>query len=134
MNDSLCRGMDLQSTGLGGPPTVSSLQHTVVGHRRYGRMAVVSTRQKFLCEMFTEAPHVHVDNHVALIFHAESGRIIGGGMYPSKLCLSNMIVPLYTSKWFHSVRDKYKEVSKGGKLSFHGPVKYADNVMLKVSL
>mmetsp|Transcript_33745 Transcript_33745/g.86530 ORF Transcript_33745/g.86530 Transcript_33745/m.86530 type:complete len:229 (-) Transcript_33745:140-826(-) len=73
------------------------------------RIAVTADRQLYMPISFplwgvVDGPHVHVDNRLHFIFHADNGKIVGGAIYP--------------------MRDKYEGVKKGGKLSLHGPLKW----------
>ena len=51
-----------------------------------------------------EGDHLHVDNHVHVVFHADAGRIIAAAAYP--------------------VRDRFQFVKQGSVISLHGAVRW----------
>ena len=51
-----------------------------------------------------EGDHLHVDNHIQVVFHATAGRIIGAAAYP--------------------VQDKFQFVKPGSVISMHGAVRW----------
>jgi len=51
-----------------------------------------------------EPSHLHIDNHLNFVFHADSGKIIAAAAYP--------------------VRDKFQFIKTGAVLALHGPVKW----------
>jgi len=51
-----------------------------------------------------EPSHLHIDNHLNFVFHADSGKIIAAAAYP--------------------VRDRFQFIKSGTVLALHGPVKW----------
>eukprot|EP01116_Phalansterium_solitarium_P003645 TRINITY_DN14467_c0_g1_i2.p1 TRINITY_DN14467_c0_g1~~TRINITY_DN14467_c0_g1_i2.p1 ORF type:complete len:236 (-),score=49.52 TRINITY_DN14467_c0_g1_i2:188-895(-) len=51
-----------------------------------------------------ESDHMHIDNHLNFVFHADAGKIIGAAAYP--------------------VRDRFQFAKTGSVLTMHGPIKW----------
>jgi hypothetical protein len=60
-----------------------------------------------------EASHLHIDNHLNFIFHADSGKVIAAAAYP--------------------VRDIFQVTQQGSTIKMHGPVKYVSTCFKLIS-
>jgi hypothetical protein len=67
-----------------------------------------------------EAAHVHVDNHINLVFHLDDGWIIGAAAYPSTRGAVGRSMACVLTRAVALVRERFEEATETGRIHVHG--------------